>query len=212
MTHISSTYPLSSRSQSWRLRSKKWDKASLQGASDRLDKLMTSKKLSSALDEFWRWGVDTGARRVAIACHRNGVRHTASVREFDSKRQLSADLAFLRKCVLEVVAELAPKAPPIIVCVEQPSGRWRNPPLTAAYGVILEGLHAGLREHFGHPPMILSVPPSQWKSECLANGNANTASYLAAAKLRFGHDLVADDPDLAAALWLCDYADSLEIS
>jgi hypothetical protein len=172
---------------------------------------MTSNKPSDELADLWRWGVDTGARRVAIAAHRNGVRHTSIVEDQKGSGMLSTDLWTLRVSLALAVHELVAVAPPVLVCVEQPSGRWHNPVLMAGWGVILETLHSGLLDHFGNPVMILNIPPSKWKKACLDNGNAGSDAYLAAAKLRFGADLVKENPDLAAALWVCEYADRLEI-
>jgi hypothetical protein len=212
MTLTSSTYPLSSPSQNWKQRFNRLAKDSPPDESAPRARPRTSAALSTELDDLWRWGVDTGARRVAIAAHRKGVRHTLLIEDHFGPGAISADLSRLRNELYPAVLELAHRAPPVLVCIEQPSGRYPNPQLLAAWGVILETLHSGLRDHYGNPVMILPVPPGKWKKATLDNGATNTATYLAAAKLRFGASVVTDNPDLAAALWLCQYADQLEIT
>ena len=172
----------------------------------------TSAKPSSEPETLWRWGVDTGSRRVAIAAKQGRHHHTRQVHEFEPSGELATDLSHLHSLVGHLIADLASKAPPLLICIERPSGRFPNPSLMAAWGVTIEALQSGLHDYFGRPVMIIPVAPSQWKKRCLDNGNAPPSAYLAAAKLRFGKALVENNPDLAAALWLSDYAHRLKVT
>jgi Holliday junction resolvasome RuvABC endonuclease subunit len=63
---------------------------------------------------------------------------------------------------------------PAVVCwVEQPSGRFRNLPLTYAVGVV----QAAIFETLGVP--VWTIPSSTWKARTVGVGNATKAQVMA---------------------------------
>jgi Holliday junction resolvasome RuvABC endonuclease subunit len=63
--------------------------------------------------------------------------------------------------------ERAGEFPPSVVWVEQPSGQWRNLPLTYAVGV----LQAALFEALGVP--VWTMPTAAWKQRSVGRGNVS---------------------------------------
>jgi Holliday junction resolvasome RuvABC endonuclease subunit len=137
------------------------------------------------------WGIDPALGRLAFAFAEVGSErvevetlHTASDATEGER------LGLLDRQVRIVTRQLAGSYPPAVVWVEQPSGRFRNLPLTYAVGAV----QAALFEVLQVP--VWTIPSGAWKRRTVGVGNATKAQVLAWA----GRVAVVDGQDEADAV------------
>lgn len=120
------------------------------------------------------WAVDPAVSRVAFAfAPVDGGSVLAETLRTDSESREGQRLGWLDRQLRIYARQTASRYPPAVVWVEQPSGRFRNLPLTYATGVI----QAALFETLARP--VWTMPSSTWKKRTVGVGNATKAQVLA---------------------------------
>lgn len=114
------------------------------------------------------WGIDPALARLAFAfAPTNGGAIELETLTTRSKATEGERLGLIDRQVRIFARRRAADWPPEVVWVEQPSGRFRNLPLTYAVGVI----QAALYETLEVP--VWTIPSSTWKCATLGRGSAD---------------------------------------
>jgi Holliday junction resolvasome RuvABC endonuclease subunit len=133
------------------------------------------------------WGVDPALSRLAVAfAPADGGSVEVSTLQTDTELREGQRLGLLDRQVRIWARQLAGDWPPSVVWVEQPSGRYRNLPLTYAVGVV----QAALSETLAVP--VWMIASSAWKARTVGAGNASKAQVSAWVAAR-GADLASQD-------------------
>jgi Holliday junction resolvasome RuvABC endonuclease subunit len=140
------------------------------------------------------WGIDPALSRVAFAfADMDSERVDVETLVTANEKAEGERLGLLDRQVRTYATMRAPELPPTVCWVEQPSGRFRNLPLTYAVGVI----QAALYETLGVP--VWTIPSSTWKARTIGVGNA-TKAQVAAWVLAQGADFNGQDEADAYAI------------
>lgn len=87
----------------------------------------------------------------------------------------------------------------LAVFIERPTGRFADPALTQANGVIQVAVLHGLNEQFPHPVSCFEISPGTWKKEALGSGRAKKDDVAVWAADRIvDRDLTQDEADALA--------------
>lgn len=114
------------------------------------------------------WGVDPALSRLAFAfAPEDGGAIELETLATRSDATEGERLGLLDRQVSIFARQRAADWLPVAVWVEQPSGRFRNLPLTYAVGVIQAALYETL-----HVP-VWTIPSSTWKCATVGRGNAD---------------------------------------
>lgn len=143
--------------------------------------------LSPLSCERFVWGVDASTLRVSIAVDAGPP--IALTKSFTKTRTPTARLAVIWHETREVALQLALSHPPARVVVEQPSGKFANPPLMYATGVI----QAALVDALDVPLSLIAV--SKWKAASVGHGGAKKPQILAWAQRRGYTGRLEDEAD-----------------
>ncbi|HEY5708596.1 MAG TPA: hypothetical protein VIS51_04310 [Solirubrobacterales bacterium] len=152
------------------------------------------------------WGVDVGLKH--IACVAIGDRGTVPWQidlKYPSTFRLPDKLALMHIQLLTWWPELWATVSPDMVWVEQPAGRFTNPSLYAAWGIVQASLREGLAPLTNYPTPILPIVPSEWKKIAIGRGDANKEAIMAWAREEgFQHASgdVIDAYGIATAAWV----------
>lgn len=121
------------------------------------------------------WGVDVGLRRISIASKGDEL-HVVSAATTPKTKigQALVDLAFETRAAADELLVIS--GVPTAVVVESPFGRFPNPSLQYAAGVILETL----ARMFGEA--VHALPSTQWKIATVGKGNAKKPEVMEWAK------------------------------
>lgn len=120
------------------------------------------------------WGIDPAVVRLAFAfAPVDGGSLTVETLNTASDTTEGERLGLLDRQTRIYARQLAGDFPPAACWVEQPSGRYRNLPLTYACGVV----QAALFETLGVP--VWTIPSSAWKARTIGVGNATKAQVAA---------------------------------
>jgi Holliday junction resolvasome RuvABC endonuclease subunit len=140
------------------------------------------------------WAVDPGiaVQAVAFADVDTPAVEVRTLITRTTERE-GARLGLLDRQLRIAARQWAGTFPPEVVWVEQPSGRFRNPQLSYAVGVI----QAALFEALGVP--VWSIPSSAWKRRTVGVGNA-TKPQVRAWVDRLGVDVDSQDEADAVAI------------
>lgn len=140
------------------------------------------------------WAVDPAVSRLAFAFAPLGAAPViVETLHIDSEAREGRRLGLLDRQVRIAAGQWAVDYPPAVVWVEQPSGRYRNLPLTYAVGVVM----AALSEALACP--VWTMPSSAWKKRTVGCGNASKAQVARWVAAR-GADLASQDEADAYAL------------
>lgn len=140
------------------------------------------------------WGVDVGLSRIAVAfAPDDGGPVVAETLRTDSEGREGQRLGWLDRQLRIYAKQAAGRYPPAVVWVEQPSGRFRNLPLTYATGVV----QAALFETLACP--VWTIPSSARKKRTVGAGNATKPQVLAWVT-RLGVDVGSQDEADAVAI------------
>jgi Holliday junction resolvasome RuvABC endonuclease subunit len=134
------------------------------------------------------WGVDCAVTHVsfAFAQHPTGPIHVDSLLA-DSEFREGERLGLLDRQIRIRCSQLRVTYPPSVVWVEQPSGRFPNPQLYYATGVI----QAALYESLGCP--VWTIPSGKWKAASVGKGTASKAEVMRWATLHRGGEFASQD-------------------
>ena len=126
----------------------------------------------------YHWGCDVGGRGVAVAMVSDDapdVTKTLSVTAPPGARRL----ALLHDHVRALVRGWADDYPPLTVWVEAPTGRFHNPALDHATGVVLAAMWGALHNLYLHPVPVGPIPVGVWKDLAVGNGAAKKDDVMA---------------------------------
>jgi Holliday junction resolvasome RuvABC endonuclease subunit len=140
------------------------------------------------------WGVDVALSRLAVAfadTASSSIEVTTLVTATDERE--GARLGLLDRQLRIAARQWAGTWRPTVVWVEQPSGRFRNPQLVYATGVV----QAALYEALGCP--VWTIPSGRWKKATVGVGNA-TKPQVRAWVDRRGVDVDGQDEADAVAI------------
>lgn len=142
------------------------------------------------------WGVDVAVSHLSIAFaqHPTGPITTDSLL-VDSEFREGQRLGLLDRQTRIWANQLKAGHPPAVVWVEQPSGRFPNPALFYAAGVV----QAALSETLAVP--VWSVPSGKWKKIATGVGNASKEQVAAWGVRHGAGDLTQDEYDAFAIAW-----------
>ena len=120
------------------------------------------------------WGIDPAVSRLAFAfAPVDGGPIVVETLTTATDATEGERLGLLDRQTRIYARQRAGEFPPAVVWVEQPSGRWRNLPLTYAVGVV----QAAIFETLGVP--VWTIPSSTWKQRTVGVGNATKAQAMA---------------------------------
>jgi Holliday junction resolvasome RuvABC endonuclease subunit len=124
--------------------------------------------------EQWVWAVDPAVSRLAFAfADLESEAIEVETLLVDSEAREGQRLGWLDRQVRIYARQVAARRPPACVWVEQPSGRYRNLPLTYAVGVV----QAALFEALACP--VWTLPSSTWRHRTVGVGNATKPQVAA---------------------------------
>ena len=119
------------------------------------------------------WGIDPAVARLAFAfAPVDGGPIEVETLTTAGDATEGERLGLLDRQVRIFARQRAADLPPAVCWVEQPSGRFRNLPLTYAVGVV----QAALFETLGVP--VWTIPSSTWKQRTVGVGNATKAQVM----------------------------------
>ena len=130
--------------------------------------------LAAVTASVYVWGIDPAVSRLAFAFAEVGS-ETIVVETLTTAGDATEGerLGLLDRQVRIFARQRAADFPPAVCWVEQPSGRFRNLPLTYAVGVV----QAAIFETLGVP--VWTIPSSTWKQRTVGVGNATKAQVMA---------------------------------
>ncbi len=141
------------------------------------------------------WGIDPALSRLAFAFAEVGSeRVEVEMLHTGCDATEGERLGLLDRQVRIVARQFAGSFPPVVVWVEQPSGRFRNLPLTYAVGVV----QAAVFEVVGCP--VWTIPSGAWKRRTVGVGNATKAQVMAWSE-RLAVVDGQDEADAVAIAW-----------
>lgn len=113
------------------------------------------------------WGVDVAVSKVAFGFAALGWTTVESETvHFDRELRGGRRLGLMDRRLRMWARNTAKVFPPVAVFVEQPSGRWRNPELAYAAGVV----QAALFEALGVE--VVTITSGEWKKATVGTGKA----------------------------------------
>ncbi len=129
-------------------------------------------------DDLWGYGVDPALGFPALAAVRPGK--TPQLIRFESGLgTLPERLEALLADVELKTGQMCSECPPGLVLIERPTGRFHNPHLNYATGVIILGLHRALKDRFAFPVSIVQIAVKDWKKSTVGAGNAAKEQVMA---------------------------------
>jgi Holliday junction resolvasome RuvABC endonuclease subunit len=138
------------------------------------------------------WGVDVGVKRSVICS-------IGEVTSFHSLFSLKGEQVERLQMQAEALRDLLRSCtPPDVVMVEQPTGRFRNPPLDWTVGA----LSLVIAEEVGCP--VWHTTPPQWKKAVIGNAQAKKPEIAAWASAEVAAEEL--DFDESDALAIATYA------
>lgn len=142
------------------------------------------------------WGLDPSTRRLAAGFAYEEEALAASW-DFDPNLRGAERLARVAWETELAAAQWAERHEPLVVFVEQPSGRYQKPELIYVCGVVAASTYRALSGLYAHPVSVFWLPSSKWKAHALNNGAADKEAVRRWAE-RSG--LAAENQDEADAL------------
>lgn len=148
------------------------------------------------------WGLDCAVSHVALGWWGPEGKGAASERLTGKPRD--AERLFLlgeltRRLVRDLLAEPNGPALPSAVLVERPTGRFPNPALQQACGVIQAAVYAELLHELWATPVFL-VPVASWKRAAVGSGRASKAEVM---RWAAGHAEVLTEDEADALAIAC---------
>lgn len=118
----------------------------------------------------WVWAVDLAMSRLAFAFADLASQDVeVETLHIDSEFRDGQRLGLIDRQVRIYAQQVAPTYPPVVVFVEQPSGRFPKPQLSYAAGVVQAALHETLG------CSVLTITSGEWKKQTVGVGNATKA-------------------------------------
>lgn len=120
------------------------------------------------------FGYDIAVRAVSIGwVTSDGQNRGVESISWDQKKKIKDGqrLSMAYKCVKDKTLEMASDHPAVSVYVEQPSGSFRNLPLTYMCGVVQAAAFDALFDFWQQPVQVLTLPPKSWKKDVCGHGS-----------------------------------------
>ncbi len=142
----------------------------------------------------WVWGIDVAVERVDVGLVAADGRWQTNSTVLPKRLSGSLRLATLFHQTRTFASALAEHFPPLIVYVENPTGRFPNPPLMMAAGIIRTAIYDGLHQLYAHPVDVEMIAVKDWKKVALGYGNSSKEQVLAWAR-QLGYEGTQDGAD-----------------